>query len=105
MECLALPSIEGVVDMKKVELIVEDSSCVVYVSGEVSNLSDIASWSGGFYVPVVGDQIPTYTIMTSVPVGNDDGDIIVIFSDNATYPEMYDDQIREKLSKWGVSYD
>jgi hypothetical protein len=93
--------------MDKVRLLVDDEYiCALWVSGEVGDISKIVEWVGGFIVPQVGDQIPKWTVMYSLPVGNTDGDIFVILCDI-----MYDLEsngywtiINRKMYAWGIEF-
>lgn len=94
-------------NMGNVRVIAQNEDmCILWVSGEVEGMSEIAEWVGGFYMPVVGEQT-MYSQIYSTPCGNTDGDILVTFSDKGgdILDSEYRATIINQLIDWGVAYE
>lgn len=105
MECLALPSIEGVVDInKQVRVIYEDEErCLLWVSGLVISIDQIVDWVGGFICPKHDLKgLPLYNSMSTSPAGSPEGDMVVVLSDDNSTADDYETCINEWLTKEGL---
>jgi hypothetical protein len=78
----------------------DNDMTILWVSGEVDDVP--VFWLGGFLMPHPESPLQ-YTMMRTMPVGNEDSDIIVVLSD-----ELYDENelfakyITPKLMEWGI---
>lgn len=84
-----------------------DDMCILWVSGEVGNISDIVEWAGGFYMPVVGDESAQYSQMYSSPCGNTNGDILVTLNDKCGDILMseYRSVVINQLIDWSIDHE
>jgi hypothetical protein len=89
---------------EQVRTVHEDNDmCILWVSGEVTGIDQVVDWVGGFITPKHDDS-QQFSMMRTMPVGNTDGDIIVVLSDELyDENELFTKHITPVLMEWGVS--
>lgn len=89
---------------KQVRVVHEDKDmCILWVSGQISAMEQVVLWIGGFIAPK-HDNSQLYSIMRTMPVGNTDGDIVVVLSDELYDEcELFTNIITTVLTNWGVA--
>jgi hypothetical protein len=91
-------------DNEQVRVIYEDEErCILWVSGDVTSIDQVAHWVGGFICPKHDiNGLLQYTSLSTAPAGAGD-DIIAVLSDDNSHPSVFQGTINNWLAKEGMS--